>query len=196
MQRYEGKRDLNCPYFNLQDSLPGPFRAVETAGDLLDRKSQGDWYLESHIIEIPVLKNSYKLPCLGDYSFYSITLIDTAGRIKQIGFNEGTPEDLFYTALNITPAPYEVDRSIESILPEYSCPRKFLDNSGYAPLACLDSVVKDYKITIDKTILDKAAADKAAADAKKKTTITCVKGKLTKKVTAIKPKCPSGYKKK
>ena len=28
----------------------------------------------------------------------------------------------------------------------------------------------------------------------KKTTITCVKGKLTKKVTAIKPKCPTGYK--
>lgn len=28
----------------------------------------------------------------------------------------------------------------------------------------------------------------------KKTTITCIKGKLIKKVTAIKPKCPSGYK--
>lgn len=28
----------------------------------------------------------------------------------------------------------------------------------------------------------------------KKTTITCVKGKLTKKVTGTKPKCPSGYK--
>ncbi len=30
----------------------------------------------------------------------------------------------------------------------------------------------------------------------KKTTITCVKGKLTKKVTAVKPVCPKGYKKK
>jgi hypothetical protein len=30
----------------------------------------------------------------------------------------------------------------------------------------------------------------------KKTTITCVKGKTTKKVTAVKPKCPKGYKKK
>lgn len=29
-----------------------------------------------------------------------------------------------------------------------------------------------------------------------RTTITCVKGKLTKKVTAANPKCPSGYKKK
>jgi hypothetical protein len=32
------------------------------------------------------------------------------------------------------------------------------------------------------------------AAALKKTTITCIKGKLTKKVTAIKPKCPAGYK--
>ena len=37
------------------------------------------------------------------------------------------------------------------------------------------------------------AADKAAA-ALKKATITCAKGKLTKKVTAVKPKCPAGYK--
>jgi len=34
----------------------------------------------------------------------------------------------------------------------------------------------------------------AKAAALKKTTITCVKGKLTKKVTAVKPVCPSGYK--
>jgi len=35
-----------------------------------------------------------------------------------------------------------------------------------------------------------------AATAPKKTTITCLKGKVTKKVTAVKPKCPAGYKKK
>ena len=40
------------------------------------------------------------------------------------------------------------------------------------------------------------AEAKAAAAAQKKTTITCVKGKLTKKVTAVKPVCPKGYKKK
>jgi hypothetical protein len=38
-----------------------------------------------------------------------------------------------------------------------------------------------------------AAAKPAAA---KKSSITCVKGKTTKKVTAINPKCPTGYKKK
>jgi hypothetical protein len=35
----------------------------------------------------------------------------------------------------------------------------------------------------------------ASRAANKKTTIVCVKGKLTKKVTAVKPKCPAGYKK-
>jgi hypothetical protein len=32
--------------------------------------------------------------------------------------------------------------------------------------------------------------------AAKKATITCVKGKTSKKVTAVNPKCPTGYKKK
>jgi hypothetical protein len=40
----------------------------------------------------------------------------------------------------------------------------------------------------------KAAATKAAA--LQKSTITCIKGKLTKTVSAIKPVCPAGYKKK
>ena len=55
------------------------------------------------------------------------------------------------------------------------------------------------KAAADKAAADKAAADKAAADkaaASKKITITCTKGKLKKKVTAVKPKCPTGYKKK
>jgi hypothetical protein len=30
----------------------------------------------------------------------------------------------------------------------------------------------------------------------KAVTITCIKGKVTKKVTAVNPKCPTGYKKK
>ena len=43
----------------------------------------------------------------------------------------------------------------------------------------------------------KAEAEaKAKAALSKKTTITCVKGKISKKVTAVNPKCPAGYKKK
>ncbi len=54
-----------------------------------------------------------------------------------------------------------------------------------------------------KAKAEEEAKAKAEAEAKakleaskKKTTITCVKGKLTKKVTAVNPKCPAGYKKK
>jgi hypothetical protein len=44
---------------------------------------------------------------------------------------------------------------------------------------------------------DKQEAEAAAkAASAKKMTITCVKGKTVKKITALKPKCPSGYKKK
>jgi hypothetical protein len=73
--------------------------------------------------------------------------------------------------------------------------------------AKIDALAKaeaDAKAKIDA--LAKAAADeKAKADAKvlaaklaaaKKNTITCVKGKVVKKVTGIKPKCPSGFSKK
>ncbi len=45
-----------------------------------------------------------------------------------------------------------------------------------------------------KTSDNKAVAKPATASAKK--SITCVKGKTTKKVVAVNPKCPAGYKKK
>ena len=54
--------------------------------------------------------------------------------------------------------------------------------------------------TFSRAILSAELKAKQDAEVKaaltKKTTITCVKGKLTKKVTAVKPKCPAGYKKK
>ena len=58
-----------------------------------------------------------------------------------------------------------------------------------------DKIAADLKAKQDAEA--KATADRsAAAAASKKTTITCVKGKLIKKVTAVKPVCPKGYKKK
>lgn len=55
----------------------------------------------------------------------------------------------------------------------------------------------DAKAEAARILAEAAAQAKAkASEAMKKTTITCVKGKLTKKVTALKPVCPKGYKKK
>jgi hypothetical protein len=44
--------------------------------------------------------------------------------------------------------------------------------------------------------LDEANATIIALNKKLPQTINCVKGKLSKKVTAVSPKCPAGYKKK
>jgi hypothetical protein len=64
-----------------------------------------------------------------------------------------------------------------------------------------DKAAAELKAKQEAEAKAKAAAElkskqdaEAKAAALKKTTITCVKGKLTKKVTAVKPKCPSGYK--
>ncbi|MGI9225986.1 MAG: hypothetical protein ACR2H8_00220 [Candidatus Nanopelagicaceae bacterium] len=51
----------------------------------------------------------------------------------------------------------------------------------------------DKEADVDLVTFDVYAAAKPVVKA---TTITCVKGKLTKKVTAVNPKCPSGYTKK
>ncbi len=56
--------------------------------------------------------------------------------------------------------------------------------------AVADKILSDAKAAADKILSDA----KAVAVAKKKTTITCTKGKLVKKISAVKPKCPSGYK--
>ena len=72
--------------------------------------------------------------------------------------------------------------------------------------AATEKLIADAKAAADKLAAERLIADvkteaerilaAAKAAVTKKTTITCVKGKLTKKVTAVKPVCPKGYKKK
>jgi hypothetical protein len=50
--------------------------------------------------------------------------------------------------------------------------------------------------SVGKTISEKVEPISPIVNKVKKSSITCVKGKVTRKVTAISPKCPSGYKKK
>jgi hypothetical protein len=50
--------------------------------------------------------------------------------------------------------------------------------------------------TEEKVAAASAVPAKEKAAAAKKSTITCTKGKVSKKVSAINPKCPTGYKKK
>ena len=85
---------------------------------------------------------------------------------------------------------------------------RFLSNRMTSLILSFNSLI-DHNISLSESIVAakaaaelkaKQEAEKVAASAKaaatKKTTITCIKGNLTKKVTAVKPKCPAGYKKK
>jgi secreted trypsin-like serine protease len=67
----------------------------------------------------------------------------------------------------------------------------YIDLLRAEPLAA--SIVQAYDAAVSKEQLVKP---KAATTTVKKTIITCIKGKVVKKVTAVKPACPSGYKKK
>lgn len=57
----------------------------------------------------------------------------------------------------------------------------------------------DAQAEADRIAAEKKAQEdaiRASLGSSKKTTITCIKGKTIKKVSAVKPKCPAGYKKK
>jgi hypothetical protein len=63
----------------------------------------------------------------------------------------------------------------------------------YSTLKAVIPGYGDKDADVDLVTFDIYAAPKAPTKA---ATITCVKGKTTKKVTAVNPKCPAGYKKK
>jgi hypothetical protein len=74
-----------------------------------------------------------------------------------------------------------------------------LDRLNLALQVSNESGYSEIRLLAQKTQADLLALEQKFAKQKKilkSVTITCVKGKLTKKVTAASPKCPSGYKKK
>ena len=73
---------------------------------------------------------------------------------------------------------------------------EYIDCS-YIEIETFDAELKGEKMLLKAfETIAKSAVLSAQSMSKKKITITCTKGKLTKKVTAVKPVCPTGYKKK
>jgi hypothetical protein len=87
------------------------------------------------------------------------------------------------------PGNSEFSNLLSAIPPNLSCNDAFRISAFGSRLISLETALG----FIDSEF---TAAVKRATSSAKKTTITCVKGKLTKKVTAVKPVCPKGYKKK
>jgi hypothetical protein len=66
-------------------------------------------------------------------------------------------------------------------------PDPFLANTSELSL-------RSEKLRVEAKSLELQIQKNTILQSLKSTTITCIKGKLTKKVTAVNPKCPSGYK--
>ena len=88
----------------------------------------------------------------------------------------------------------EAKLAVEKILAEAEARAQAISEAQKLAEAKIEAEQKigEAKVLAEKIVAEAKAAALAAAN--KKTTITCVKGKLIKKVTAVKPKCPSGYK--
>jgi hypothetical protein len=76
----------------------------------------------------------------------------------------------------------------------------YLSAKGFTFSAPVVSVKLSQEKAVEEVIQTRTPSPAPSASTKpvamKKTSITCVKGKTTKKVTATNPKCPTGYKKK
>ena len=64
------------------------------------------------------------------------------------------------------------------------------------PANTSDLSLKSENLRVDARSLELQIQKNAVVSSLKTSTITCVKGKLSKKVSAVKPVCPTGYKKK
>jgi hypothetical protein len=75
---------------------------------------------------------------------------------------------------------------------ESTCPSAYSDSARALNLIADQQEGEKYLASLAPT----ATATPTTSASKKSTTITCINGSATKKVTAVNPKCPSGYKKK
>ncbi len=166
---------------------------------LVKREKVGDWFEESFEFTTPIFENEFIEPCVASYRARILKIYDVAGKSKQINNWEiGKPAFIYFRDTNRSggePSPN---------LPELKCPivgNISIGESG--PSLCEDTANLDLaSFSITREMIDASVAKAlnppkvATSPTIKKTTITCIKGKLIKKVAAVKPKCPTGYKKK
>lgn len=109
--------------------------------------------------------------------------IDLNGDIDLAKFNAKN-------AINLYPKSLALLQGVIDNAPDYLDCVYFTVGVFDAELQSKRRILTAYELSVN------AAIASAQMNATKKTTITCVKGKLKKKVKAVNPKCPAGYKKK
>jgi hypothetical protein len=153
------------------------------------------WFSGLSSITIP---NTVRV--IGSSAFFSTSLaeVDVPDSVKSIGFQA------FHSNPKLTSIIY-CGKS-EGLPTAPTCPADRKAIFDAAAKAAADKVAAELaaalvKAAADKAAADKLAADKAAADRAasqaaqdaKKLTITCMKGKTSRKVTGESPVCPKGF---
>ncbi len=118
--------------------------------------------------------------------------VNVASSLQLLKFNSNT----IVAKAGLTPEQIEKETklAIEKILAEASAKADAIKEAQKVAEAKIEA---ERKIAEAKALADKIVADAKAASiasANKKKTITCFKGNQIKRVTATKPKCPTGYK--
>jgi regulator of replication initiation timing len=153
-------------------------RIKDLVTELIDKQE----FLEE---ELPSLKKSLDEDCVEARKDKS----ETAGAIDTIGACEDA-ESVYVASVNSSKSFKESQRNIEANLAKFGLilikptpkPTPTPTPSQPTPTPTPSQSTKPAVVTSKKPTPTK------------KTTITCVKGKTAKKVTAVKPKCPTGYK--
>jgi len=182
----------------ISDYLYKPIRSGEIAPDVL----------QTHLLDLSLIPSN---PKVGDS--YLLPAVTSVGMPVYYNADKSSPCSVTREQFGLVGLPggiLKINRngdcniSIQShngkeILQRPSYAGPIINTKGKLNSFESNFAVVSYEIKIEtKAAEEQGAKQEAAAKAAalKKTTITCIKGKFTKKVTAVKPKCPTGYKKK
>jgi hypothetical protein len=154
-------------------------RIVDLVFELIDKQE----YLER---DLPPLKKSLDEDCVEARKDKS----ETADAIDTVGVCEDT-ESVYEATVNSSKSFKESQRNIEANLAKFG-----LTLIKQSPTPSPSQSTQPTPTPSPSQSAKPAVVTSKKPTPPKKTTINCVKGKVTKKVTAVKPKCPAGYKKK
>ena len=136
--------------------------------------------------DLPPLKKSLDEDCVEARKDKS----ETADAIDTLGVCEDT-ESVYEATVNSSKSFKESQRNIEANLAKFG-----LTLIKQSPTPSPSQLTQPTPTPSPSQSAKPAVVTSKKPTPPKKTTINCVKGKVTKKVTAVKPKCPAGYKKK
>lgn len=152
---------------------------------ILNFESKSNYWIKS---TAGIIKQTGDLISVSNLEAGQTARISIATSLQLLKFNSAT----MVGKAGLTPEQIEQETklAVEKILAEAKAQAEAIKEAQKLAEAKIEA---EQKLAEAKKQADKIISDAKAA-ATKKSTITCVKGKLSKKITAVKPKCPTGYK--